>query len=322
MKDIDKVPRVPIKLVPAPVERVWGGRAVERAFGWTPPDGKTIGEWWNLSFRRDHPSHVAEGMFTGIPLPQLVEAHPELIGENQTPDLLIKILDSADRLSVQVHPDDGLAKRMGLDSGKTECWYYLESEPDAVIYCGLAEGLSPDSFFEKVAKNPPPEEMEKLMTIVPVREGDLSFICAGTIHAIGKGVLLMEVQQNSDTTFRIYDWGRPREVHIDESREAVVSSRPEPARVSDGKSDGTLVHSDKFAMTRYRFDNKGSLPPTGKTYASITCLEGEGTLTCKDYSSAFQKGETYFLPAGCPGLNQESAGKTLWILSQQYPETA
>ena len=136
-----------MKLRPEPVERVWGGSAVRKLFGWKAPDGKRIGEWWILSFRREHVSTILEGSFAGIPLPQLTAAHPELLGDQAAPALLIKIIDPAKRLSVQVHPDDRLAKAMGLDSGKTECWYFLPSHPKARIFFGLKAGTVTESLY-------------------------------------------------------------------------------------------------------------------------------------------------------------------------------
>lgn len=305
----------PMKLKPEPVERVWGGEAVKRKFGWTPPEGKTIGEWWTLSFRHDHPSVVADGAFEGIPLPQLIYAHPELLGEGVEPALLIKILDSAQRLSVQVHPDDRLAREMGLDSGKTECWYYLESEPGALIYCGLKGGVDVASFFEKAKQNPGPEEMAALMNGVDVKEGELSFISAGTLHAIGEGVLLMEVQQNSDTTFRIYDWGRPREVHLEEAMHTMLETEPEDSEVHPSAESGPLVKCGKFIMSRIPCQGKETLPPTGNVYGALTCLDGQGRLSCEGYESDYRTGDTWFLPAGSPALVIE--GEALMIHSTQ-----
>jgi mannose-6-phosphate isomerase len=310
----------PIKLAPEPVERVWGGQAVKKKFGWTPPERKTIGEWWILSFRHDHPSHIADGEFKGIPLPQLVQAYPELLGEEVDPALLIKILDSADRLSVQVHPDDELAREMDLDSGKTECWYYLESDPGAAIYCGLQEGVDLDTFFERATRNPDPETMEAMMRIVPVKEHTLSFIPAGTLHAIGKGVLLMEVQQNSDTTFRIYDWGRPREVHLDQARRAMEIPRLDGRDDEEVLEKDVLVSCEKFTMRRTGLEKSGRFPATGPAYSSLTCLEGEGRIICKDYESPFRPGDTWFLPARCPDIHYENREGGLWIFSQQPGE--
>jgi len=317
MNDEMMIQRIPIKLKPEPVERVWGGVAARRAFGWAPPEGKTIGEWWVLSFRHDHPSWISEGEFEGHPLPQLIHAQPELLGENVEPALLIKILDSAQSLSVQVHPDDKLAKEMGLDSGKTECWCYLDSEPGAFIYCGIKDGVSSKEFFDIAENSPTPSAMDHAMEKVHVKEGALSFISAGTVHAIGQGVFLMEVQQNSDTTFRIYDWGRPREVHIKEARMAVDNSNPEPFRINDGQEAGVLVECDKFVVDRFRFEKDGTIPSTGETYSSITCLAGKGEIKCESYHSPFNKGDTWFIPAECPALLVNGSDESVWIVSSQ-----
>ncbi len=307
--------RLPIKLRPEPVERVWGGDSVKKVFGWSPPEGKTVGEWWTLSFRQDHPSIIAEGEHEGMSLPRLINDHPELLGDGRPPALLIKIIDSAQRLSVQVHPDERLAEKLGLDSGKTECWYFLESDPDAKIFCGLEEGADPDAFFARAEENAPPDEMERFMKQVPVRSGGLAFISAGTVHAIGEGVMLLEVQQNSDSTFRIYDWGRPREVHLKKARQAMEEAATEQAEIDEQGT--TLVSCSRFIMDRIAIDSRGTLPPTGGTYASITCLEGAGEISAPNHKSAFQKGDSFFLPAGCPELLMDCPGKGMWIRSYQ-----
>jgi len=309
--------QMPIKLIPEPVERVWGGEGAKRVFNWTPPNNIKVGEWWILSFRHDHPSWIGDGEFQGHPLPQLIYAYPELLGPSVNPNLLIKILDSADALSIQVHPDDALAQKMELDSGKTECWLYLESNPKAFIYCGIKSEVSPDEFFKAAKNNPSPEKIESLLNKKYVKRGDLSFIPAGEVHAVGKDVLLLEVQQNSDTTFRIYDWGRPREVHINEAKLAVMESKPNSARVDPSVQNGVLVSCDKFRMTRFGFDREGRIKAPGSTYASVTCLEGQGKIQCKNYLSNFEKGDTWFLPARCPEIVIKGTGNSVWILSNQ-----
>ncbi|MBU0755148.1 MAG: hypothetical protein KJ645_08400 [Planctomycetes bacterium] len=308
--------RTPIKLKPAAVDRVWGGGASEKRFGWPAPAGRTIGEWWVLSFRHDHPSIIEDGIFHRIPLPQLIYAHPELLGKDVEPALLIKILDSADRLSVQVHPDDGLARELGLDSGKTECWLYLESAPKARVYIGPAKGMTPKAFFKAASGNPRPKEMEAMLRAVPVREGDLSFIPAGTIHAIGKGVLLLEVQQNSDTTFRIYDWGRPREVHLKQAQRAVEAAA-QRAETSTAPDENILVSCGKFVLRRIKGSKMCAFPETGPVYAAITCLNGSGLVRSHDYEKGFKPGDTWFLPAHCQEVAFESEKEALWIHSQQ-----
>lgn len=317
MKKKTGISRAPIKLLPEPVERVWGGNGVQRIFGWVPPGKERIGEWWILSFRHDHPSIIGEGDFKGIPLPQLVYAHPELVGGKKEPALLVKIIDSADRLSIQVHPDDPLAQRMKLDSGKTECWYFLDSAPGAVIYCGLKENVDVDDFFTQASQNPLPHEIEKYVRAVAVRKGDFAFIGAGTVHAIGEGVVLMEVQQNSDTTFRIYDWGRPRELHLMEARQAVLQAHPEPYDSSGSAGSDVLLSCKKFTLKGLSFAKKGLLSPQDSNYIGLTCLEGEGEIQCDRYQSCFKSGDTYFIPAGHPRLKFESTGDVYFMLS--YP---
>jgi mannose-6-phosphate isomerase len=314
MRQKKPVPTVPMKLVPVPVERVWGGLAAGGLFGWKPPEGKRIGEWWLLSFRRDHASTIGDGDFLGIPLPQMVAAHPELLGVDGAASLLIKIIDSAERLSVQVHPDDTLARSMGLDSGKTEFWYFLESSPGAVIYCGLRKGVEPDSFFNLAAKSPAPEAMVDWLEAIPVRAGEGAFIRAGTVHAIGEGVVLLEVQQNSDTTFRIYDWGRPRAVHLDEARRAVLGARQE---AGPGKEEpGAVVDCEKFLMRKWHPGHQETLDPPGSIWSALTCLKGRGRLACDGYSSLFTSGDTYFLPAGCPPIAAAQEESALFMYSK------
>lgn len=317
MKPGSGVPRVPVKLVPEPVERVWGGTGVRRLFGWEPPSGGRIGEWWILSYRRDHPSLIDDGEFRGIPLLQLVQAHPELLGSDGRASLLLKFVDSADRLSVQVHPDDALAAQMGLDSGKTECWYFLESRPGAVIYCGLKQGIDPETFFETVAKEPAPGAVEALLEAVPVRKGRTAFIRAGTVHAIGAGVVLLEVQQNSDTTFRIYDWGRPREVHLEQARRAVMNTGGGANR--GDAPPGTIAASHLFLLREVRVPGGGPLLPPERTWSAVTCLEGRGRLSCETHTSMFVAGDTYFLPAGCPPIAFEGDDRACWVFSQPSP---
>ena len=313
----DDAMRFPMKVAPEPVDRLWGGREAERIFGWAAPEGRTVGEWWILSFREDHSSKIADGPLAGLPLSKLRRDHPSLLGGDEAPSLLIKILDSAQALSVQVHPDDALAHDLKLDSGKTESWYYLESRPGAFIYHGLAEGVSPEAFFEAIRENPSPDRVDALLRRVPVRDGALSFIPAGTIHAVGAGVLLMEVQQNSDTTFRIYDWGRPREVHVNQAERAVLEARPEPAEVRPEVEEGLLVSCARFHFSRHRPASGDRLPGAGERYAALTCLDGSGRIEATGYAADFVKGDTWFLPARSPELTVTGETPSVWMRSAE-----
>lgn len=212
-------------------ERVWGGRKLKTIYGKDAPEDRPVGEAWLIS---DHPgdeSVISEGPFEGRTLQDLLQLDAKaLLGKKAQPThggrfpLLLKILDAAQHLSVQVHPDDACAERLGEpDVGKTEMWYVLQAEPGSELICGL----DPEVDRETVAKAVEDGSIETLMKRFPVREGTTAFVSAGTVHAIGGGIVLAEIQQNSDLTYRLYDWGRvgsdgkPRELHIEKALEAI-----------------------------------------------------------------------------------------------------
>jgi len=311
----------PFLLKPSPVARVWGGSAVAARFGWDPPAGNAgdagaaIGEWWLLSFRDDHPSIIDDGPLRDMTLPAAAAAHPELLGRGAPPALLVKVIDARETLSVQVHPDDALGRSLGLGSGKTECWYFLRSSAAARIYRGLRPGTGIDDFFRKIASDPEPDEVLALLRGVEVREGDIVFIPAGTIHAVGGGALILEVQQDSDTTFRIYDWGRPRDLHLDNAREAAQSSgggegledalEPAQGAVNDHslrsrEDDGVLATCPFFTLSRFRLEEGDELRAPDSHYSFAMILEGTGRIEAGGYARSFLPGDAFFIPAGHP----------------------
>ena len=220
-------------------ERIWGGTTLER-FGKLLPGGKKIGESWEISDVPGKPSRVTRGDWSQQTLRDLVRRQAaELLGDaSQGPEhpdggpqfpLLIKLLDAREDLSIQVHPSDADLLRTGLRlSGKTEAWIILDADPGARIIHGLAPGVRKEDVFERVralhGSALPPADEERLFRWEGVRRGDVVFVPAGTIHAVGKGILLLEVQQTSDITYRIYDWGRlekdgkPRDLHLSEAQ--------------------------------------------------------------------------------------------------------
>jgi len=208
-------------------DRIWGGDKLRTVLGKDTPPGKVIGEAWLIADHATHESVVAEGPCAGQTLRQLLdEDAPLLLGSRAKLTihgrfpLLLKLLDSAQALSVQVHPDDAAAQRLGeADVGKTEMWHVFDAEPGSELICGLDAGIGPGPLAAAIADG----TVEQQLTRFEAPAGTSAFVAAGTVHAIGGGLLLAEIQQNSDLTYRLYDWGRvdtsgqPRELHIDKS---------------------------------------------------------------------------------------------------------
>lgn len=243
--------RVPITFAPALKDYVWGGRNLERLFGRELPPG-VVAESWEVSAHSAGPTTVDEGPLRGRALPELATHFGEaLLGRNgarATPavrgfPLLVKLLDACRPLSVQVHPGDAqAAARQPGERGKTEMWYVLHAEPDAEVIVGTKPGVGPADLRQAAAAG----QVEACLNRIPVRADDAVLIPAGTIHAILPGVVLAEVQQSSDVTYRLYDWGRrpdpgarPRDLHVDEALEAVrwPESEPEPESESEPESE-------------------------------------------------------------------------------------
>src|SRR6201994_2778033 len=224
----------PFRLKPWFSERVWGKRDLRP---WYADTGTTepVGEAWLTG-----PQCVVEtGPFAGRTLASVAT---ELGGEFP---LLVKLLFPAEKLSVQVHPDDAQAEALGETRGKTECWYVLEAEPGAAVALGLKPGVDAAAVKASVADG----TMEELMEWVPVSVGDMLFVDAGTVHAIGPGVVLLETQQTSDVTYRLYDYGRPRELHLEQGLE-VVKTKTAAGKVKPKKMEGftRLIESEYFVV--------------------------------------------------------------------------
>ncbi len=212
----------PIRFRPALKETLWGGSTLSRRFGKKAKAGARIGESWEITGMPGASSVVANGFLKGNTLEEIAEVYmDELLGESvyekYGPEfpLLIKLIDAADRLSIQVHPDDRLAAERHHAWGKTEMWDIIDAKPGAVIYTGFRKKTTKEEYLDYLAG----KRLEELINVTAVKAGDVFFIPAGMVHAIGGGVLLAEIQQTSDVTYRIYDWdrvdasGRPREMH-------------------------------------------------------------------------------------------------------------
>ncbi len=271
----------PFRLRPFFSERVWGRASLAP---WFAETGTTelVGEAWLTG-----PQCVAEtGEDTGKALRAIAdERGPALLGEGGEREfpLLVKMLFPSEKLSVQVHPDDAKAQAMGQPRGKTECWYVLEAEPGAAVMLGLRDGVDAAAVERGIAEG----TLEGMLRAVPVVAGDMIFVDAGTVHAIGSGVTLLETQQTSDTTFRLYDYGRPRELHVRQGIDATKFTT-RAGKVTPQTMDGftRLIEEQYFAVDRFEGPAEATMDGPG-------CLVG-----LADGLSVQQGGAAVELPAG------------------------
>lgn len=263
------------------MERVWGGRELARFGRALPENGAPIGESWEIVDRPEAQSVVSSGPFQGKTLHDLWTAHREPIfgkgheGSDRFP-LLIKLLDARERLSLQVHPPASVAPSLGGEP-KTECWYLLDAAPDAVIYAGLRRGVTRQQFESALEAG----AVEPLVHRFPAKTGDCVFIHSGRLHAIGAGTVILETQQNSDTTYRVFDWnrlgldGKPRELHIRESLASIDFADFEPGPVKAG--EGVLIENELFCLERLSVSAEEVLQPVSRIpgqFALLFVLDG------------------------------------------------
>jgi len=310
----------PYRFTPLLVERVWGGNALAR-YGKTLPPGKRIGESWEISDRDGARTQVANGPLKYKTIRQLIELlGPQFLGTN-APDpryfpLLIKLLDCRERLSLQVHPPAAIAPSLGGEP-KTEMWYTLEADPDAHLIAGLHRGVTREDFLRALEwlqgprTVPKPKSIEECVYRFPVSKGDTFFVPSGRLHAIDAGVVLVEIQQNSDTTYRVYDWdrvgldGKPRQLHVRESLACIDFQDFEPKKAVPRVEDVTgntlvrLVECDKFHVHKIELANAWPDRCDGTTFHILTCLKGAlGILTPDGRTERLTTGEFALLPAG------------------------
>jgi mannose-6-phosphate isomerase len=282
------VPREPLLFRRLLKEKVWGGTRLTSLLGVKAPAGGPLGESWELSDYPGEETVVRGGAWNGIGLRALMQDHAAtLLGRSRTTadgrfPLLVKFLDAGDDLSVQIHPPDGPLSPTGV--GKTEAWYVLDAKPGATVVCGLKAGTRREVFEAEAGD----ARVRAHLHAVPVRRGDCIFVPAGQTHAIRGGVVLCEVQQTSDVTFRMYDWdragldGKPRATHLREAL-AAVDWRLEPGaavrahyRENGGLQDATLAQCAYFRLAMLRADSDGGLRPTDELARVWTVVRGAG----------------------------------------------
>ncbi|MGN0624563.1 MAG: type I phosphomannose isomerase catalytic subunit [Oscillospiraceae bacterium] len=297
-----------LKLKPAFKDYIWGGTRLRDDFG-KDCDFDKVAESWELSCHKDGNSVVAEGEFAGLTLAEYIEKSGKgVLGSDcekfENFPILIKLIDAKDNLSVQVHPNNDYAMRVEGEYGKTEMWYIVDCDPGATLLYGFKHEISKDEFAQRIADN----TLLEVTNAVPVKKGDVFFIEAGTLHAIGKGILIAEIQQNSNTTYRIYDYGRvgndgkPRELHVEKAKDVTAlcpaKAYPEtPVEKMDGYTSKLLSSCDYFTTYALDVADKAVLDADEKSFNSILILEGEGQIVGDDVVK-FRKGDSIFVAAG------------------------
>lgn len=289
---------------------IWGGTKLKTLFGKTS-DSENIAESWELSCNEDGVCTVMYGEDSGMPFTEYIEKYgaENVLGRDcmRTESVpLIKLIDAKEPLSVQVHPDDDYARKKGYPNGKSEMWYIIDAEEGAELILGVNECISAEKFRQHIENG----TVESVLRHVPVKKGDVFFIPAGTLHAIGKGILLAEVQQNSDITYRVYDYdrkdadGKPRELHIED---AIAAAKLTPAYINPNNSYmdtlempwGTsrmLCACGYFVTSVESVRKKVTRTGNGNVYRHLLILEGEGTLTVEGTSYDIKKGDSILLP--------------------------
>lgn len=305
-------PLYPLKFYPILKQKVWGGNKLNELFHKNATGN--IGESWEISGIVENISKIANGPLKGKTLNWLLENYKEkLVGDkvhkdfgNQFP-LLFKFIDACEDLSVQVHPDDKLAKERHNSFGKTELWYLLDSEKEARIILGFNEKVDQKEYLKSLSEN----KITKILNAIPVKKGDAFILKPGTVHAIGAGVLLAEIQQTSDITYRIYDWDRPdtngrlRELHTDMAL-AAIDFNPQEAKLnySEVKNSPTHIGSTDFFTVNKLVLSKNYVRSLEEipSFTVYMCLEGSAIIETDDFSEEIKAGETILIPAQLPEL--------------------
>lgn len=254
-----------LEFTPIYMERVWGGRGLEAKLGRTLPADKVIGESWELVDRKDEQSVVKNGELTGKTIREILEAHSaQVMGPESDPKrpfpILIKWLDCQDRLSLQVHPPAEIAPSLGGEP-KTENWYIADCDDGASLIVGLKKGVTEEQFTKALEET----EAEACVHRFPVKPGDSILVESGRMHAIDAGNLILEIQQNSDTTYRVYDWGRvgldgtPRQLHIEESLKSIDFNDFEPKPLTIIPGEQILADCKEFRIRKFELEEGATI---------------------------------------------------------------
>lgn len=313
----------PLEFKPIFKEKIWGGQRIKNSFGFDTGELKNCGELWSLSGYESEQSTISNGFLAGNELNELVETYmDELVGGNiyqrfgNTFPILVKILDAEDWLSIQVHPDDELAIKRGMEGGKTEMWYILEANKNAQLIAGFSQKVNENVYLRKIEEKKLPE----IMNFEEVKKEEVYYMPSGRVHALGPGILLAEIQQTSDTTYRIYDWDRVdekglgRALHLKEAMEAIdfelydnyKTEYPKKANVTN-----EIINNDFFTTNLLDLD-QGIQKDYAELDSFVILLAVEGSFNYTDKMGNYgfiKAGESLLIPAAQDNINILPDGK-------------
>ena len=291
----------PFKLSPAFKDYLWGGRKLVTDFN-KKCDFEKVAESWELSTHKDGSSIISSGEFCGMSFLDYINKYgKEVLGKNALAfdffPILIKFIDAKDSLSIQVHPDDEYAMKVEGEYGKTEMWYILDCDEGASLYYGFNREITKEEFLDRIKNN----TILEVLNSVPVKKGDVFFIDSGTVHAIGPGIVICEIQQNSNTTYRVYDYdrrdkfGNARELHIEKAADvSVLKPATPPAPYSDKE---TLAECKYFTVKKSLVNCSRTFYTDNNCFTSVIVVDGFGTLKMNDTELDISKGDSIFIPA-------------------------
>lgn len=295
----------PLRLKPCLRSYLWGGTRLREEYHKT--GAGIIAESWELSVRSDGPTLIGSGAHCGESLADILRADPVGMAGTRCGvapfPLLIKLIDAQKDLSVQVHPSDASACREKGEQGKTEMWYVVDCEPESTLFLGFSRAVTPDELRQRAQDGTICEVLNR----VSVCPGDVFFVRPGTVHAIGAGILVAEIQQNSDTTFRVYDYnrlgadGKPRQLHLERAIEVMNCAPAQGAADTllpcplDGVQE--VLTCEYFRVRRAEVKTRISLATDGESFTHLMCVRGEGNIVCGGKVYPFRQGDSYFLPA-------------------------
>lgn len=299
----------PVKLKPVFKDYIWGGNRLKEKYR-KASKLPVIAESWELSCHDDGQSIVENGEFAGLTLSQLIERWgKECLGKNCDKfsrfPVLVKFIDSNQPLSVQVHPNDEYALEKEGEYGKTEMWYVVEADEGASIIYGFNKDVTRGELKDRLQNN----TLMDVLNVVPVKKGDSFMVNSGLVHAIGKGLLIAEIQQNSNTTYRLYDYGRTdshgnqRPLHIEDALNVASLTRAETGAAPKmwdygGYKVFALAECKYFTVDKYEVLSNAELNADRESFNSITFIEGSGFIEHNNGRYEFNNGETFFMPAG------------------------